>query len=182
MSSIGVNHDCKKSGVCFNDVHRLKFGVFNDCWKKWKNSKWEKSNIRPTDVDFMIEQNGNFLMLEFKANSSVFNKSSGQGIMFSKLATVANISIILCEGSAKDMTVSTMQIISKGYRSAPTQATIESLTDLLESWSKWAARNPQVATHTDRAKPSWVINTLTKTGDYNPGKRSLMKSGYTEMS
>ena len=152
-----LRHDCKASGVCFNDEHRLRFGVFDDCWMRndWRTG-WRQSSIRPMDTDFLIEQRGNFLAMEWKSSASVFEPSSGQNIAFRKLAAVAPFTVILVKGQAKTMTVERVMALSGGYESEIINSSLDGLKHLLREWSRWAECNPVYPLRDDKAVPVWL--------------------------
>lgn len=155
MANGGVRHDCGVDG-CFNESHRLNFSVFDDCWQKqdWRTG-WQPSPIRPTDIDFCLEQRGRFLLMEWKDSPSVFNLSSGQGIAFRKLSSLEGVVVILVQGQAKTMMVERVAVLSGGYDSGPKACDLDGLKRLLRSWSRWADRNPAPTPRHEDAAPPW---------------------------
>ena len=153
---IALRHNCQKDG-CFNEAHRLDFSVFDDCWQKqdWRTG-WQPSPIRPTDIDFCLEQRGRFLLMEWKDSPSVFNLSSGQGIAFRKLSSLEGVVVILVQGQAKTMMVERVAVLSGGYDSGPKACDLDGLKRLLRSWSRWADRNPAPAPRHEDAAPPWL--------------------------
>lgn len=61
------------------------FKQFTSCFGSTK--------IMPTDIDFMVERNGCFLVMEFKPEGKII--SLGQDIMLKKLSAVPNFSVVL---------------------------------------------------------------------------------------
>lgn len=156
MANGGVRHNCGVDG-CFNENHRLRFGVFDDCWQKqdWRTG-WQPSPIRPMDIDCMIEQRGNFLFQEWKDSAAVFSTSTGQGIAFRRLASLPQMTVVLVQGQAKTMTVERVAVLSGGYDSGPKACDLDGLKKLLRSWSRWADRNPSPAPRHEDAAPPWL--------------------------
>lgn len=159
MTESIVRHSCHDSGICFNDEHRLKFGVFDDCWQTedW-HGEVRQSRVRPTDVDMLIEVRGNFLLQEWKYNEGVFLPKTGQGILFRMLVVRAPFTVILIEGSPRLMEVRRMAVLHGGYDSGPWDATTEDLKAVLKQWSRWASRHPAPAVVQRTATvPTWLL-------------------------
>jgi hypothetical protein len=114
--------DCKVNG-CFNDLHRLKFHVFKDCFP---------GKISFTDIDGIVEINGLVLMLEWKSSDSPL--PTGQKIMFERLSK-KDICVFVVYGNAENMEVyKLMQYINgttRGWENID-------LTGLKERISEWA--------------------------------------------
>ena len=159
---IALRHNCQKDG-CFNLEHRLNFSVFDDCWQRndWREG-WKQSNIRPMDIDCMIEQRGNFLFQEWKSSGSVFNASSGQGIAFRRLAALPQMTVVLVQGSAKTMDPERIAVLSGKYDSGPLRCDLGGLKKVLNAWSRWADRNHAPTPRHEDAEPPWLERLMQK--------------------
>lgn len=157
-----LRHNCQKDG-CFNEAHRLDFSVFDDCWQKqdWRTG-WQPSNIRPMDVDFFLEQRGNFILMEWKDSAAVFSLSTGQGIAFRRLAALPQMTVVLVQGSAKTMAPERIAVLSGKYDSGPLRCDLGGLKKVLNAWSRWADRNPAPASRHEDAEPPWLERLMQK--------------------
>ena len=128
-SSIVMNWDCRRQG-CFNRKKRLKFGVFKDCLP---------GNISFTDVDGLVEIKGNLLLLEWKDHQTL---STGQRILFRRLTLFCPATVLIVEGDAESMEVSSIRFAWQGQIGQPDQADLDHLRGHIKDWADWAFDNP----------------------------------------
>lgn len=120
-----MNWDCQRQG-CFNRKKRLKFGAFTGCLP---------GRISFTDVDGLVEVNGNLLLMEWKDHPAL---STGQRILFERMTLVCPATVLVVEGDAEDMTVRSIRIVWRGRISPSEPADLEGLRELIRAWSQWA--------------------------------------------
>jgi len=121
--------DCERQG-CFNKKKRLKFEVFADCLP---------GKISFSDIDAIVEINGNLLIMEWKGHSNV---PVGQKIMFKQITRFCPALILVVEGNAEDMSVSRIQTVWHGEFLPAIEAGIEQLVTKINKWANWAKINP----------------------------------------
>ena len=128
-NEIVMHWDCTRQG-CFNRKKRLKFSVFKDCLP---------GNISLTDVDGLVEIQGNLLLLEWKDHQRI---GVGQRILFQRLTTLCPATVLIVEGDAEDMSVDAVATAWDG-RIGPFQtANLDSLRETVRQWSAWALVHP----------------------------------------
>ena len=124
-----MNWDCERQG-CFNRKKRLKFGVFKDCLP---------GKISFSDVDGIVEINGNLLLMEWKDHH---NLGTGQRILFERLTRFCPAAVLIVEGDAETMAVDSVAIVHGGQIDPPWQADLDGLRQLIRGWADWALKNP----------------------------------------
>ena len=124
-----MNWNCQRQG-CFNRKKRLKFSVFKDCLP---------GKISFTDVDGLVEINGNLLFMEWKDHRSL---SIGQRILFERLTRFCPAVVLIVEGDAEDMTVSSISTVWDGVIGPHKEANMEDLRTQIRMWADWALINP----------------------------------------
>jgi len=120
-----LHWDCEKQG-CFNRKKRLKFHLLSDCLP---------DRIAFTDIDAATEIGGNLLLLEWKDHAEI---KRGQRILFERRPAV----VLIVEGDAEEMAVTSMCTVWCGVVSAPEPADLERLRQEIRAWAKWAVNNP----------------------------------------
>lgn len=116
--------DCEKDG-CFNDLCRLKFDVFSDCFPG-------KMNF--TNVDGLVEVNNHFLFLEWKH----IHKSLplGQQLLFERLTALSpRVTVVIVVGDAKTMAVNQITVVKNGTVSHPEQQNLDDLKSRIRRWA-----------------------------------------------
>jgi len=70
-----------------------KDNIYKDQWHDYKQfiSCFGTTKIMPTDIDFCVERNGKFLIIEFKTVGKPI--SVGQDILLKKLSMLPNFSV-----------------------------------------------------------------------------------------
>ena len=121
--------DCQRQG-CFNEKKRLKFGVFKDCLP---------GKISFTDVDALVERNGNLLFMEWKDHQEL---SKGQRILFQRMTLFCPAVVLVVEGDAESMLVSSIRTVWQGKMTEPEPADLDTLRATIRQWSDWASDNP----------------------------------------
>jgi len=94
--------DCERQG-CFNVKKRLKLERFADCFP---------GKIGMGDVDGIVEINGHFLVLEWKAPGVAL--STGQRIMYERMTRDDRFTVVFVEGDAEHMSVERTATIRGG--------------------------------------------------------------------
>ena len=130
-STIVMNWDCRRQG-CFNRKKRLKFGVFKHCLP---------GNISFTDVDGLVEIKGNLLLMEWKDHQVL---STGQRILFERLTLFCPATVLIVEGDAEYMMVSSIRTAWEGRIGPPEQDDLDGLCGYIKDWADWAFDNPVV--------------------------------------
>ena len=121
--------NCEKQG-CFNLKKRPKIEMFADCLP---------GRISFTDVDGLVEINGNLLFMEWKEHQGL---GTGQRILFERLTRFCPAVVLIVEGDAEDMTVSSISTVWDGVIGPHKEADIEDLRTQIRKWANWALFNP----------------------------------------
>ena len=129
--------DCVRQG-CFNLKKRPKIETFADSLP---------GKIAFSDVDGVVEINGNLLFMEWKSHGDI---PRGQRILFERLTRFASATVLIVEGDAETMQVETICHVHEGRFGEPSPANLASLKKLIADWSRWAARHPVM--HQGRAR------------------------------
>lgn len=108
---------------------KFDYSVFAGCFGK--------KNIRPSDIDFVVERRGKLLIGEFKAYSG--GVSQGQAILLKALAAVPQITVFVAYGVPPGE-------IKKWESLGPKRAGIgiESLRRFMADWYKYADRGVDI--------------------------------------
>ena len=123
--------DCARQG-CFNAKKRPKIEIFADCLP---------GRIAMSDVDAIVEVCGNLLLMEWKDHQQI---SRGQRILFERLTLLCPATVLIVEGDAELMTVSSIRTAWRGVISAPEAIDIGGLRMRIEDWSRWAMGNSAI--------------------------------------
>ena len=123
--------DCRRQG-CFNLKKRPKIEMFADCLP---------GKIAFTDVDGLVEIKGNLLLLEWKDHQALH---AGQRILFERMTLLCPTTVLIVEGDAEQMTVSSIRTAWEGRIGPPVQADLDSLRRDIREWADWAFGNPVV--------------------------------------
>lgn len=122
--SWGVDWRCSEKG-CFNDLCRLKFQVFADCFPR---------GINFTDVDGMTEIGGNFCMLEWKNDGG--NVKRGQDLAYRRFTESNRNIVFVVYGNAVDMSVRAFGYYWHGDYHNAKKATLDDLKSAISCWAK----------------------------------------------
>ena len=128
----GVNPmrwDCAKQG-CFNRLKRPKIEVFADCLP---------GHIAFGDVDAIVEIKGNLLLLEWKDHQQI---SRGQRILYERMTRICPASVLIVEGDAEHMEVSSIRTVWGGVVLQAEPGDLEQLRQYIRNWSAYALANP----------------------------------------
>jgi len=126
-----MNWNCERQG-CFNTEKRPKIEQFHNCFH---------SNISMSDVDAIVEVNGNILIIEWKQHSQELG--IGQRILFQRLTSRANIWVYVVRGCPKTMEIEGYQVISDGRLPTPfEECKTEDFMKILKDFNDWAVKNP----------------------------------------
>ena len=128
-SPVVMNWDCERQG-CFNLKKRLKFGVFKDSLP---------GKVSFTDVDGLVELNGNFLYMEWKGHREL---SKGQQILFEQLTRHCPAVALVVEGDAETMTVDSVATARDGKIHKARTTNLDGLCAMITEWAQWARNNP----------------------------------------
>ena len=120
--------DCAKQG-CFNRVKRPKIEIFADCLP---------GRIAFSDVDAIVEINGNLLLLEWKDHQEI---SRGQRILFERMTRLCPATVLIVEGDAETMEVVSIRTVWKGNIEKPAPANVELLRWYIRDWADYALAN-----------------------------------------
>ena len=120
--------DCAKQG-CFNRVKRPKIEIFADCLP---------GRIAFSDVDAIVEINGNLLLLEWKDHQEI---SRGQRILFERMTRLCPATVLVVEGDAETMDVGSIRTIWNGTISIAEPADVELLRRYIRDWADYALAN-----------------------------------------
>lgn len=125
--------DCEKRHECY--LKQLpKWGCIEDCFP---------GKIAPTDVDGMVEINGNFLFLEWKRPNVIL--TTGQRIMFERLTATCPASVFLINGDPLTTTPSKLQIFRDGRVVFDEKCDLETLRSFCSRWAYWAKTGRKAA-------------------------------------
>jgi len=125
---------CAERG-CFNIKKRPKIELFADCLPR---------RIAFTDVDGLVEINGNLLFLEWKEHIDV---GQGQRILFAKLTRHSPAVVFVIEGDAETMQVRKMATVMYGKMSPFVPMDLEGLRKRICDWATWADDRANAPTH-----------------------------------
>ena len=123
--------NCETQG-CFNIKKRPKIELFAECLP---------GKIAMTDVDGLTEVCGNLLYIEWKDHPGL---SLGQRILFERMTALCPATVIIVEGDAEEMTVSSICIVWNGTIGSREEADLEDLKNTIRAWSDWAIANSAV--------------------------------------
>ncbi len=123
--------DCRTQG-CFNLKKRPKIERLADCLP---------GRIAFTDVDAMTEICGNLLLLEWKGHQAL---GTGQRLLFERMTALSPATVLIVEGDAETMTVSSVRTVWRGRMSPPETADLTGLRRAIQAWSAWALAHPAV--------------------------------------
>ena len=123
--------DCATQG-CFNVKKRPKIERFADCLP---------GRIAFTDIDGIVEINGNLLLLEWKDHQEV---GTGQRILFERLTRFCPATVLIVEGNAESMAVESVRIAWGGHIGGPCPADLDHLRKMVHDWAYWAMNSPVV--------------------------------------
>ncbi|MCC7409870.1 MAG: hypothetical protein IT442_17520 [Phycisphaeraceae bacterium] len=127
-SDSGINPmrwDCATRG-CFNRVKRPKIELLADCLP---------GRIAFGDIDGIVEINGNLLLLEWKEHSQI---ATGQRILFQRLTRLCPATVLIVEGDAQDMSVTSLRTVWQGEISRTESANLDELRRHIRAWSQYA--------------------------------------------
>ena len=128
--------DCEKQG-CFNKKCRPKIEQFAECLP---------GRIAFSDVDGIVEINGNFLLLEWK--SFLGDIPDGQRIMYEQMTQNDNFTVVIIAGNAETMEIQSVKVVHKGCAGKWQVCTLKELKDKIRAWSTRVKRRKQVAAAT----------------------------------
>ena len=120
--------DCAKRG-CFNIKKRPKIELFADCLP---------GQIAFGDVDGIVEINGNLVLLEWKDHQRI---SDGQRILFERMTLLCPATVLVVEGDAESMTVSSIRTVRRGVIPPAEPAGLDELRRRIRAWSQEAMEN-----------------------------------------
>ena len=123
--------DCRTQG-CFNLKKRPKIEVFADCLP---------GKIAFTDVDALTEICGNLLFLEWKDHREL---SVGQRVLFERITALCPATVLIIEGDAEHMTVSSLCTVRAGIIGDRVAADIDDVRSAIQQWRDWALVNSAV--------------------------------------
>ena len=123
-----MHWDCRTQG-CFNVKKRPKIEVFADCLP---------GKMAFTDVDAVTEISGNFLYLEWKDHQEL---SVGQRVLFERLTALCPATVMIVEGDAEQMTVSSLCAVRAGIIGDRVAADLDDLRRCIQVWQAWALAN-----------------------------------------
>ena len=123
--------DCATQG-CFNLKKRPKIEIFADCLP---------GNIAFSDIDAAVEVCGNLLFVEWKAHQAL---GVGQRVLFERITELCPATVLIVEGDAEHMTVSSLRTVWAGIIGDAVPADLADLKDTIKTWSDWALTNSAV--------------------------------------
>ena len=115
--------DCGHDG-CWKDKNLVKLGVFDECFP---------GQIGFSDVDSIVEINSHFLLMEWKYGDSEL--PDGQRIMFEKMTQDESWIVVIVNGNAESMEVSSIRVISKGRMGQSEESSIGNLKLRCNLWA-----------------------------------------------
>lgn len=121
--------DCARQG-CFNIKKRPKVELLADCLP---------GRIAFGDVDAIVEVCGNFLLLEWKDHRQL---GTGQRLLFERLTLLCPATVLIVEGDAEAMTVSTIRRVWRGVISPSEDTDLEGLGRRIRAWTEEALATP----------------------------------------
>lgn len=123
--------DCESSG-CFNRLKRPKFEVFYDCFY---------GSLSMSDIDAVVEVNGNFLLIEWKSDGGKLKIA--QRILFERLTRHSNIFVYIVSGDAETMRIDGYNVISGGvYDEKFVPCDLDGFKRILKGFNDWSVQNP----------------------------------------
>jgi len=132
--------DCATRG-CFNVKKRPKIERFADCLP---------GRIAFTDVDGIVEINGNLLLMEWKEHRGV---GVGQRILFERLTRFCPATVLIVEGDAESMAVDSVATVWGGRIGPPQPVNLNGLCEMIRDWAGWALDNPVIRQQRETAFP-----------------------------
>lgn len=98
--------NCQEGKKCYIEQVLPNWSIFNECFRPTK--------IRVTDVDGLVERNGQFLFIEVKQRKSI---PQGQQILFKKLTHNAphiSVLVLYAPGAGQDMNIQAYTVFRAG--------------------------------------------------------------------
>lgn len=122
--------NCEDKG-CFRTICP-KLGAFDECFP---------GKIGMSDVDGVVEINGRFLFLEWKAPGG--SVGMGQRILFERLTALSSkITTIVVNGQPREMEIQTVQVFSNGQGGAAEACDFDGLKERIAAWAMRAKVAP----------------------------------------
>jgi hypothetical protein len=118
--------DCEKQG-CFNRLKRPKIEAFAECFP---------GRINFGDVDGVVEINGHFLYLEWKAEEVPLK--TGQRILIERRTLDGLSTYLIVAGDAESMKVERYAVAWNGKIGAWEDATLDDVKARIKSWVRMA--------------------------------------------
>ena len=115
--------NCDKDG-CWKDKNQVKLGVFDECFP---------GLIGFSDLDSIVEIDGHFLLMEWKYGDSELPE--GQWIMFRNMTLNERWTVVLVNGNAESMEVSSVRVIAKGRMGSLEESSIGNLKLRCNEWA-----------------------------------------------
>lgn len=123
-----MHWDCNRDR-CFNDEKRVKLGYFDDCFP---------GKIGLGDVDGIVEMKGFCLMVEWKGDG--VSVPTGQSIMFQRITKTPLFTVLVIEGSVKDMSVKRYQLWFNSKPQKWMEGDIEEVKNIMRRWASWTQK------------------------------------------
>lgn len=121
--------DCATQG-CFNQKKRPKIELFAECLP---------GRIAFTDIDAIVEINGNLLLIEWKNHAEL---PTGQRILFERLTLLCPAAVLVVEGDAEQMAVTSIRTVWQGIVSPSEPGNLHRLRQEIRAWAQWAIAHP----------------------------------------
>lgn len=122
-----TTEDLRGCPQCGTEVDAIKLGLRDYRWLKLPGK------VGPMDVDFLLERNGDFLVLEFKPNG--VRPGQGQQITFDALSK-KGFQVWVVEGDGPRVKVWFTDTVAK-------EMSVEELAAKVNDWWKVRPRNPK---------------------------------------
>lgn len=125
--------DCDSQG-CYKKKHVCNFDKIT-----WGFSR---EKIRPSDVDYIVEEHGHLLIQEWK--NIYYPLDDGQRIMFERMAKYNTATVFWVVGDPHTMVPKQMQIFSAMGNRDMFELNQEKYVEYCNVWSKWAIKNSRL--------------------------------------
>ncbi len=116
------------------DIRSWDKALETRCQWSWLNDAFGGTRISVSDVDFLIERKGQFLIGEVKPSRTI---SQGQTLTFKSLAAIPQITAFFLVGSITEHEIEPVEILVMGEQWKP--ITREGFHEFVEQWFRRAS-------------------------------------------
>lgn len=134
---MSIRWNCETSG-CYKDKCIPDWGFLQGAFPR---------GCRPTDIDGIVELDGNFLLLEWKNGGEI---PAAQRTLFRRITELSSdIIAVVLFGDTEKSTVECMQVVKNGEIGPKEACTTEEFVDKCRRWGKRTESSKEASISTD---------------------------------